>query len=180
MSSVSEIFKQYRDMLSVSRPIFKLSIQENEVAAKLDESAKFTPSFAKDDGIAYLVDSMFEEHFNKESRSFAFSQVSDDSYLQQIKRSITRFILKNAPFKSPKQSKLYRFFNYSEISDFNETQKLFLVHVYKYMHPHVDVEDGNKILSKTSPHLNNILSILQAFEEKHGKEQEKARKRRYR
>lgn len=178
MSSVSEIFKQYRDMLSVSRPIFKLSMRENEVTAKLDESAKFTLPHAKDgDAIAHLVNSMFEEHFNKESRSFAFSQVSDDTYLQQIRRSIARFILKNAPFKNPKQSKLYRFFNYSEIFDFNETHKLFLVHVYKYMYPHVD--NDSKILSNTSPHLSNILAILEAFEEKYGKEKSFS-KRRYR
>jgi hypothetical protein len=178
MSSVRDIFKPYQDKLSVSKPIFKISLVDGEIRATLDESAKFIPPATEGDAIARLVYGSFEERFDKQSRRFWVSSVDTDKYLYTIRTQIIQFILKNAPFKNPRQSKIYRFFKYSNISDFNETQHLFFVHLYKYMYKHVDPDMA--ILNKTSPHLSNILSILEAFEEKYGKDQEKISKRRYR
>lgn len=179
MSSISSIFKPYRDALSVSRPIFKLSLVDGEIRANLDKSGQYVPPAINDDPIAYLVNNSFEERFDKETKRFILSSTDDSRYLSIIREKLIQFILKNAPFKNPRQSKIYRFLKNSYISDFNETQQLFLVHVYKYMYAHVDI-NSVIILNKTSPHLNNILAILEAFEEKYGKDQEKISKRRYR
>ena len=148
---------------SVSRPVFKLTRTDDSSRISANAHApvfQYTPTPEEGNVLSELVCEHYREHFRNGEFKIDRNQIAI-SAMREIRDSMRKFLEKNLEMKSPRQSKIYRWYyrNLPDHTEFNDT----LVMVYKYMRSFC----GEDMRSSNLEHTKNAIALLDAIMEKH-------------
>jgi hypothetical protein len=149
----------------VSRPVFRLTLYASTNASRVDANMrdpvyKYTPSPEEGNPLSELVCSNYSETFRNGAFTINKWQIAKES-MTDVRKAMRVFIEKNLDMKSPRQSKIYRWYyrNLPDNDDFNDT----LVMVYKYLRSFCDTD----LKSSNIEHTKNAMALLDAIMEKY-------------
>lgn len=161
---MSKIIDGYLSNLGVSRPIFRLS-KDSYGQGRLELTTLHpyvTPP--TEDLVERLVYAHHQEVFNAETGQFELPLGHiKDAAMGDVILDLLRIIERNLETKKPRQSKLYKFFNY--VNKNNEELCDALVHVWKYSRTYSDGQGFFE--SKNLEHMKNTLGILELLRKKY-------------
>ncbi len=161
MKQIVEITQKFK----TSRPVFRLTLERGDstISANIDHPVyRYRPEPEEGDVISELACSNFVESFSTRDNEFTVDafQIAQRT-MQDIRSSMVKFLEANLEMRSPKQSKIYRWYyrNLPDDSNFNDA----LVMLYKYMRSFCN-ED---MRSSNIEHTNNTIALLEAIMEKY-------------
>lgn len=152
---------------SVSRPIFKLTkedMHDRITVNQNDPVHRWTPIPEEGNVLSELVCKNYNETFSTRVGEFSIDKFAiANRSMENIRSSMAKFIEKNLSMKSPRQSKIYRWYyrNLPNSDDFNEA----MVMVYKYLRSFCDEDMAATMTSQA--HVDNTLALLEAIMEKY-------------
>jgi len=157
---------KYTDEFKTSRPIFSLKISDSGNTCntgKINDNV-YRPEPIEGDILSMLVCKCYEESFSSTNGIY---QINKDKITEKamayIRNEVPKFLDKNLPMKSPRQSKLYRwaYRNLPRFPEFNDG----LILLYTYMHTYCTI--NLTIPHEHQKHLDNILAILEAMRKRY-------------
>jgi hypothetical protein len=144
-----------------SRPVFRLTLERGDktISANIGHPVyRYRPEPEEGNVISQLACGNFAESFSARDNQFTVDafQIAQRT-MQDIRSSMVKFLEVNLEMRSPKQSKIYRWYyrNLPDDSDFNDA----LVMLYKYMRSFCN-ED---MRSSNIEHTNNTIALLEAI-----------------
>ena len=164
MKEILEITQKFK----TSRPVFRLTLERGDrtISANTDHPVyRYRPEPEEGNVISELACSNFTESFSIGMSAFTIDAFSiAERTMQDIRSSMVKFLEVNLEMRSPKQSKIYRWYyrNLPNNSDFNDA----LVMLYKYMRSFCN-ED---MRSSSTEHINNTIALLEAIMGKYEQE----------
>ena len=155
---------QYTVDFKVSRPIFNLEVASNRISAdRWKPIHQFVPVPIENDVLSNLVCSQYTESFETSSGRYIIN-IPDivRNSMQIIRNHTSMFIEVSLDMKSPRQSKMYKWFRYSmpDTNEFNEV----LIMIYKYL---LSFCHHSTMKTYDKKHKENALALLEAIMEKY-------------
>lgn len=161
MKQILEITQKFQ----TSRPVFRLTLERGEstISANTGEPVyRYRPQPEEGNILSQLACDNFVESFSAKENKFTIDAYEiANRTMQDIRASMVNFLETNLEMRSPKQSKIYRWYyrNLPNDNDFNDT----LVMLYKYMRSFTDP----LMRSSNAEHTNNTIALLEAIMEKY-------------
>jgi hypothetical protein len=149
-----------------SKPRFTISVGKESLTLE-DPINKYTPSTDTPDILQNIVNQSYRETFDFQKRKFTHSPISiaENTYYG-INRDMRAFLKSNLECKAPTHTKLYKYVNWIEYNNAQQSESLILL--WKYIKPFA-INDRFNINSAYKIHINNVISILEAMREKYEK-----------
>lgn len=149
------------ESFSVSRPIFKVSKDRHgNLDIDLMPEMRYRPTPDDENPLSELTCTQYKEYFSTKEGKFKYDKNAiAQTTMSMIRSSMSRFLERNLEMKSPRQSKIYRWYyrNLPDSNEFNDT----LVMVYKYLRTFCNKDmksTGDKV-----EHINNAIALLDAI-----------------
>lgn len=160
-----KVLEPYVSNLSRSKPIFSVETSYTGIKLTILPEAKYKPESDPSDAFSVLIKDSYREGTNFYDNKISFSSLSEETVgaaLASVRTSFCVFLEKNIPTKAPTQTALYRGFRKVISRSSNSSDFMYgVLLLYRYAY---DVTSGTMMFSdKKSPHLKNILTILETM-----------------
>jgi hypothetical protein len=160
------ILEELSQNFSNSKPRFIMSVNKDYISLE-DTINKYTPPTDTPDVLQNVVNQSYRESFDFKTEKFTYSAVciAKNTYYAII-RDMCAFLKSNLECKAPTHTKLYKYVNWIEYSNAQQSESLILL--WKYIKPFA-LNDKFHIDSINKVHTNNAISILEAMKDKYEK-----------
>lgn len=161
--------KEIVDKFSVSRPIFKLKVDDDgsDIFAYTSSPIhQFKPESSPDCVVTEIVNDQYKERFSLRDKSYTIDKRQIEyNAVSAIRGQIITFLYRNLQMKNPSQSKVYKWADRYMPKDtvFDEV----ILSLYKYLRT-ICNEEMYAYTGK-GPEVNNIIALLEAMQEKYDK-----------
>ena len=158
--TIGEIFAKFGN----SKAVFKSKLEGDSI--KFDLIEQYDPATADldhNDIIVKLAVANYRENFDK--YELYRSANNKTAVMRDIFVSLKKAFESASPLKNPKQSNLWKWFDYDSITKTQERTEAIIL-LYRYVHANTD---RNLVFSggSSNPHAKNFLAILEKMKEKY-------------